>query len=99
MIFGKTIWFQGNLNLRGVLTNTLHCESEKTTVGILKTASRALVEAHAHSVSAGIFQESCEVCRQTQTNAIALETIILQSDEFEESKCLLLGLNFCPNFE
>ena len=40
--------------ISGVLTITLQSEGEKTTAGMLKTASRALVGTHAHSLSVGI---------------------------------------------
>ena len=94
LIFGTAIWFQGNPNL---LTITFQSESEKTTAGILKTASRALVETHAHSVSAGIFQESCEACRHTKTHAIALEIVADHLLSFNQKKGLLFGTKLLPN--
>ena len=93
LIFGTAIWFQGNPNL---LTITFQSESEKTTAGILKTASRALVETHAHSVSAGIFRNHVKPADKPKPMPLPLKlwlTIVIQS----ESKYFLFESKRRPN--
>ena len=88
--------FRGISISGGVLTITFQSESEKTTAGILKTASRALVETHAHSVSAGIFRNHVKPADKPKPMPLPLKlwvTIVIQS----ESKCLLFGSKLKKN--
>ena len=56
-----------------MVVTTFQCESEKTTAGIMKTASRALVATHAQSSFVWeSSQGSCALC-SLQTHAIALD--------------------------